>query len=351
MQEERLKILEMLQEGKISAEEAADLLRKLPERGRREKGQQYAGQDSQHTSGGGLFGWIRDHIGGGPRISLDLQSSPVGQGIAALRLSGKNDAVNIEGYRGDCIKIHCSYIAKSEDPQIRLHEENGVYELHYYDNALKALKITCRVPMVMINEIRAHSINGRVKIENVEADIIEAETGNAAVSIEDVKCNKLYSRTYNASVSVEDTNFKDADLETTNGKVSLEDVQGVSARLQTTNAKISVEDADIAEINASTSNGSVTFEGLATGGNGKEERSIKASSSNGSITVYIPMDTGLKIEATTTNANVTCETAKPLFGEVSRQHIDAKNQAYDSGDRRISLKLSTSNAGIKVKEV
>ena len=351
MKEERMKILDMLQEGKITAEEAANLMEQIPEK-------RYMQQEpsvpsippvSQVTqvpptpsvsqmpqsNDGGLFDWIKGSFlnSGVPRITLDFSSSPVGNGIAVLRMTGKNDSVSIEGYRGDNIRVHCHYIPISDvDPQITLKEENGVYELLYNPDAVKALKISCRVPMVMIDQLHAKSSNGRIKLENIKCSNLEGHTGNAAVKLEKAKAEKI--------------TFK-----TTNGKIDLEDVEAHSAQLRTINGKIDLDNADIVNIFAETTNGALKFGLVSPADTWAEERVIDGKTTNGSISLDLPRGLGVKLEASTTNSQVVCDIQDTIFGEVSRKHINGSNQRYESADKRINIKLSTTNGAIKVKEV
>jgi len=346
MKEERMKILEMLEAGKITADEAAHLMQQIPEKKSvspipsvppipsMPSGSQMQ-QSSDKGLDGGLFEWIKGNLlnPGGPKITIDIFSNPVGNGISALRMTGKNDSVSIEGYSGDCIKVHCHYIPKRDaDPQITLQEDNGVYELRYNQDVVKALKIFCQVPMVMIDRIYAKSSNGRVKVESIRCSNLEGYTNNAAVKLEKVKVETIT-------------------LETTNGKIDLEDVSAHSAKLHTINGKIELENADITNVFAKTTNGALKF-GLANYADAwSEVHVIEGKTTNGGISLDLPREIGVKLEASTTNGQIVCDMQDTIFGEVSRKHINGSNQLYESADKRINVKLNTTNGAVKIKEV
>ena len=344
MKEERMKILEMLQEGKITAEEAANLMQQIPEkRSIRQEPSTPSETQVPPTSASsqvpqsndvGLFGWIKEGLfnPGGLRITVDFFSGPVGNGIAALRMTGKNDNVSIEGYHGDSIKIHCHYIPKSDaNPQITLQEENGVYELRYDHDAVKALKISCNVPMVMIDQLHVQSSNGRIKLEDIKCSNLEGHTSNATIKLEKAKAEKVT-------------------LQTTNGKIDLEDVTSHLVKLRTINGKIDLESVDIVNIFAETTNGALKFVQISPADTWAEERVIDGKTTNGSISLELPRGVGVKLEASTTNGQVVCDMQDTIFGEVSRKHINGRNQRYESADKRINIKLSTTNGAVKVKE-
>ncbi len=81
--EERIKILQMVQEGKISAEEAAQLLEALEETARAESSP--AGKAVEPTAPGRKPRWFRvrvtDTDSGRPRVNVRLPLSMVGIGL------------------------------------------------------------------------------------------------------------------------------------------------------------------------------------------------------------------------------------------------------------------------------
>ncbi|MCL2421603.1 MAG: DUF4097 family beta strand repeat-containing protein [Defluviitaleaceae bacterium] len=307
MKEERMKVLELLQDGKISADEAASLLQQFPEK--------------EHvlptSNDGGLFSWLKDSIfsPGGTKITLDMSSQPIGgNGISSLRLVGKNGSVSVSGCQGNCIKIKCQYIPKGDaNPQIELYEENGFYELRYDNSAVKYMKISCDVPMIMIDNVYTQSSNGNLKFEDTHCTNIEGHT--------------------------------------TNGKVSLENVKAHSAKLYTINGKISLDNVEIVHILAETTNGAIKVDKSNQIGPWAEDHVIEGGTTNGSISVVLPQNIGIKLDASTTNGRISCDIEDDtIHGEISRNHINGCNQKYENTEKRIDLKLSTTNGSIKVEE-
>lgn len=304
MKDEKMKILEMLQDGKISAAEAANLMEQLSNRGNRPQ-MEYQNDD-------GIFTWIKDAIfnAGGYKSSIELTSNPVKNSIGALLLAGKNGSVNIEGYSGGHIKIHCQYTAKNPDTPITFQEGNGIHELRYDESAIKGMKISCQVPMIMIERLHATTSNGSIKLEDIHTGDIHAVTSN--------------------------------------GGIKLEDVRAASAKLDTSNGSIKIEDGDVGNIFAGTSNGSIKMEGISD--NPAEVRAIEAKTSNGGIVLELPRNIGVKLTAGTSNGKITCDLAEDIYGKISRTHIDGQNKLYQQQGSSINIELSTSNGSIKIKE-
>ena len=307
MKEERMKILEMLEANKITAEEAGNLLQQIPSR-----------ENPQMPQGSNLFTWIKDTVLNplGYKMKAGFESNPINDEIKTLILSGLNGKLTIEGHNSNRITIRCEYHTKNPDSPVSFFEENGVYELKYDRSVVRSMKISCRVPLVMIEKIQAESSNGSVKLENIRAQVIEGESSN--------------------------------------GKISLERVNATASQLSTSNGSIKIRGGDLSDISAKTSNGSVKIEGMKDSNQPKKHR-ISAETSNGSVLLELPRNLGIKLYASTSNGSVNQDLEDALQGEMSRTFIDAKNNQYeDTGNAsgsKADIKLSTSNGSVTVRNV
>jgi len=294
MKEERLKILELLEQGKISAEEASQLLSQFQDK----------------PSEGGFLDWVKSGITAinGYRYHSEFESAPAGNGIKTIRMYGKNANVSVKSYEGSTLKVKCEYSSKIENPQIALLEENGVIELSYNDHEIKFMAIKCYVPAVLVENAKIASGNGRVSIEGINCNQLEANTSNGRIKLEKVNAKTAEVVTTNGAIKLEKTNIVDADLHTTNGGISVEDLAAW-----------------------------------------QQEHKLKVRTTNGGISVEIPAGVGIKLDAKTTNGGIHCNsiqgyTSKGYVGK----SISGQNQLFDSAEQKIVLDLATTNGGIKV---
>jgi len=294
MKEERLKILEMLEQGKINADEASQLL----------------AQFNVQSNESSVLDWIKNGIAilGGYRQQVEFESNPAGNGIKVISMHGKNANVSLKAYDGLTLKVKCDYVSKIENPEIALLEENGVFELSYNDKEIKSMEIKCYVPEVLVEKAILASGNGRL-------------------SLEDINCNKLEATTTNGKIKLEKTTAKTAELVTTNGSIKLEKTAVVNAQLQTSNGSIKVEEPAPWE----------------------QEHQLKARTTNGSIVVEVPAEIGIKLDAKTTNGSIRCNSVQ---GENTKGYvgksISGQNELYDSAAQKIVLDLSTTNGSVKI---
>lgn len=144
-----------------------------------------------------------------------------------------------------------------------------------------------------------------------------------------------YSVSYNVHVPV-NTNI---DASTTNGKLYLSQVRG-SLGLRTTNGGIQGENLS-GNVSAHTTNGSLKIEIE----NVLNEKEMEFTTTNGSITVFLPTDINCKINAETTNGSIKTDFPLQIEGKHNQKTIRGK---INEGGPLIFIE--TTNGSIKILE-
>lgn len=369
MKEERLKILEMLQEGKITTEEALELLKQVPDEDERqyEDRRPIWEQRPPHTHYRPDFSWIEDlrnaveetvrsglypdeDVIGTKREKFTFNSD-IGDNIRALVFEGKNAPVKMVAYGGDRIEVEAQYKAKSGwNPYIALTEENNVYSLSYDDNALYMLGISVRVPdKAQIDSISLKTKNASILVDDMKARKIELSTKNESIKVSDTKGDSLYCETKNASIVLNDIEMREIDAHTAHSKISLDDVDAVFVRLITSNAKIDISDSDIVQLYAETSNSPLRFEDIGYR-DGERLCCIDAITTNGQITIRLPReDFKCKLKASTTHGGIFSELNDMVYQANEPNYAEAQAIGYETAENKLNLNLQTTNYGIYIK--
>jgi hypothetical protein len=148
---------------------------------------------------------------------------------------------------------------------------------------------------------------------------------------------RLDLETTNGGVSVKGTRGP-ADLESTNGGVSVADVEG-KLHLETTNGGIDATDVAGA-VEASTTNGAieVTLRDLPDGSN------LSFSTTNGGVTVSLPRDARLTIDAETTNGRISNDF------EIDSKSSSKHHLRGDINGGGGLLKVDTTNGSVEIRQ-
>lgn len=148
------------------------------------------------------------------------------------------------------------------------------------------------------------------------------------------------AKTSNGSIDVKDTQSW-VDLTTTNGSVECEAIQG-PVKIATSNAKVQVNGRDLL-LDCKTSNGSIRCTGNLVDGD------HKATTSNAHITMQLPRDTAVNVEATTSNGRIKSDFnyLKTDFGFKSSKNYVKGTIGNDKPGKTLTLKTSNSSISLK----
>ena len=373
MSEERLKILEMLNDNKITADEAAALLKQVQDSDNHSRNDRRDWNRPYYPNKPDL-GWINDlrsvieetasNLGEAVRDAINPNDSIFAPNketftailnesseIRELAFEGKNAPVKLESYGGDKIEIEAYYKAKGQwNPRFTLCEENGVYSLRYDDNALYMLSLNIRVPESShIGDVSIKNRNSTITATGITANRIDLNTKNASIKLFNIKGERLICETRNAPITLNAVNVRETDVQTTNAKIILEDVNSFRARLMTSNAKIEVKDSDIVLLYAKTSNSPLRFENMCN--NGQEPvYSIDAITTNGQISVQLPhKELFCKLRASTTAGGISNDLVDLEYQANEKNYVEAQTRGYETAYKKTNLNLQTTNSGIHIK--
>jgi len=398
MTDNNLKILQRLESGEITAEEALAMMNRQkpappmpgPSSTReesidprqidpRKSHHIHEGHDTyeDHSTGNpewldNLLGWVGetvDDIAGSIKdseVSANISdifsgsyghynhtesftSRPVLQGLTQLDIHGKNDKIEIYAYDGDCVQLHCEYDARRPDSYVQFHEEDGHIALWFDDKSMRSVKVVCRVPRVHIGYLNAVTKNARIHLADITARDINLSTKNDVILLESIRCGGLTANTRNENIKAMAIQGENILLETTNAKITVSDIHANALTLNTTNASIKTAYLDVSHLSLKTTNTRIKLEEtlLNSSEYWEGERTLEAYTTNGGIRLRMPGDIGLSIVANTTDSKVTSEV--PLYREdTHKTRLVGETMDYAVAGRKLRVQLGTTNASIKI---
>ena len=128
------------------------------------------------------------------------------------------------------------------------------------------------------------------------------------------------------------------EVETVNGRVRVEGIEG-EVRASTVNGSVDVSKTD-GEIEASTVNGSIK----ASYGKADPEGRHIFSTTNGSVTLYLPADASGRFEARTINGSISTDFPLEVQGRLKKR---LRGRLGDGGAR---YEIKTVNGSVKIRE-
>lgn len=347
MQEERMTILKMVQEGKITAQDGVELLKALGEPAKGARPQ--AGPEPPEPPAPPREEWARDR---GPRPKSILED-------VIDSIGGFNFPF---GVFGETYKFEETHEGRFEPVEgqpvvIQLNTSNGRLVLKGWDRPDYHVRVikSLRGPGEEEARRRAQEM---VRFTATPAGLVLESRisgwNNSGVAAElSLPTSHLYRldlRTANGRIEMDGLRAEDVEAQTSNGRIVCERSTGGRVRLRTSNGRI-VANCSARELNADTSNGSVTV--VPYGDFGGESR-FQLRTSNGSIRVRPDeqADSGYDIDASTSMGHVELELPDLEYSVHERQmghrRSKARTTGFDGKARRIYISARTSNGSVVV---
>lgn len=399
MKEEKIMILSMLQEGKITSEEALKLIEALEDGDskqtskdknqkqdfKEEKASKFQfnnlediGSDISNALSS-MFSGLKD-IGNSIGLKgyetltsyIDKDVSNIENPILDLKAINGNITVRPWTSPNIVIKVTCQYkngLFNKDDKFYNFEiENNKVIFSPTHTNGVN-IKLDISIPDKKYEEIILNSTNGKIDIDDLELNTLKCITSNASIDVRDINSIEIelstkngridikdsYSKkidaiTSNSGISIEEIDCSYINLLTANGKIYAKDIEATSINSSTSNSSIEVRDIKSESVDLSTSNGKITFEDFDL----KKIKNIKLITSNGSINSDLHnVEKEVYFDLETSMGNIALELPDLIYktnkqANLGLKKIIAHSVNFDEDVDNLKLIASTSNGSIKI---
>lgn len=400
MKEERRMILQMIEDGKITAEEGIALLEALEFSAKKENSKEEGAnekeayketyseqkQEEKHNHykyrddyGPSVEDWKKDLKTTAEKLRDEFvaQGKTVGTKIGDLveKVISKVKEMDFDFdfSLGNAVKVEKVFMGTPPfEGVIELCTENGKIEIEGWDRS--EYRIEAKAAIRADNEHEANQILNDLLLFLVDEQqlTLKAEPRRGTkvsfhVYLPNYLKNDLKIVTSNGAIELEEISIAAAKLVTSNGSITLEETKADHLSCETSNGKIEMKDAEIGELNAVTSNGAIRMEGSISRAKCKTsngairyslyqpaEGSIDLETSNGSIEVKLPTE-GMMFQGYICTSFGSLESLLPkteilsVSKEASNRHLRFKSVAEEG--KSFNINCRTTNGAIRLHPV
>ena len=298
-------ILTMLEEGKISSEEALKLLDAIDdipdelskeliiteeekgekkvniektmdkvEKTLKEQGKKVGdfGVDIGNKISG-LFGSMKDKgnsmnfWGNYETVNTTLEKDISHIDVPILDLKSVNGGISLEPWDKDSllIKVTCNY-------KKGLLDENSIfYDFYEEDNKMVfrptftsnvGIKLNVFVPTKKYDNITLNTSNAKIEVENITLDSLTCSTTNSNININSIDGRDIKLTTKNGKILMEKINSSIILANSTNSNILMNKINGKKLFVSTKNGKIYMDETIAEQIDGVTSNGSIEVQSI-----------------------------------------------------------------------------------------
>lgn len=361
MDEERMLILQMVAEKKISATEAAELLKALD------------GVNASSGPGPRRDDFIRDveRTAREAAHTIERNARQMAHDAAvAARREGQVGSLMERLFEkfsfdfGDESKVSFEETSEgaftAEEPRLNLRTGNGKLHLFGWDEPGYKLVLQYKVRGARDEADAKEQVRERVRVEaNGEGITLDGQDGGfrdkgIGISVElwlpRTHRYLLEGRTGNGSLRLEGLSLTDGQLTSGNGSIRIEGVSASHLKTTTGNGSINVE-ADLTEFSGQTGNGSLKVRPT-----GERAQQISVSTGNGSARIDLsglPQTAGYHLEATTgmgsINLHVNDLVLEQNIRTIGHKHMVGRSRNYEDAANRVEIKATTGMGSITIE--
>ncbi len=397
LNEEKVLILKMLEEGKINSEEARRLLEALEmssgenvKSARQEtQGRQKNFQDELSKIRDRINEWRKEIKSNYSQKDFDqmmeefgARIEKFGKGFATATFGivdrivdfvGSFIDTNMFNFFGPYPTVEKTFEARAcQGGQLSIEAVNGpvTVKKHLDDNVLiktkikapegtaeKAVEYSADEASVAVkfNKTNNTSVSHEVFIPgSVKFDKIMLTTSNGKIYVEDTLSREIECITWNAPVELMGVNSEKIGVSTKNAAVQVSYTIGQNIDVNTTNSIVVIKHIKAGSINAVTTNGRVSVENVQNPGD-LPEICLNVKTTNGGIKVnFNDVDRrGYKVRAKTSNGGINLLIPEIVYHTVNKQdsemkYVEAESVGYDQYPEKVNISAETTNGYIEV---
>ncbi|SDO20263.1 DUF4097 family beta strand repeat-containing protein [Halobacillus aidingensis] len=233
MNEERMKILQMIEKGTISAEEGAKLLEAVEEPSPKDS-------EQRDKSKYGLRNFLDDAMEKIKNADFDLSFGEYveftddtvlpKEEFHDADLSISNGSLKLHTW--DQEEVKASYQVKvyqvetEEEARARFHDEtqmeikNGLLRIASPSKKMK-MNVDLFIPNKKYEFIKSQLTNGNLDLENIKSDHFQMKTSNGAVKAKQLSGETCKIQTGNGAIQLQEGTFEECETDTINGAITL----------------------------------------------------------------------------------------------------------------------------------
>jgi DUF4097 and DUF4098 domain-containing protein YvlB len=225
--------------------------------------------------------------------------------------------------------------------------QNNADDILVYNNTGSAVSLTLNkignisvthevyLPAIKLGKIKLETTNGKIYVEDSTSEFFDAVTKNSNIDLMGVSSDYVNVNTKNARIQISYVVCNNIDINTTNSIIDVKNIKAQNVKALTTNGRIQIENVQ----NYADST----------------EANLVLKTSNGGIKVNMNdmENRAYKIKATTTNGGINLLIPELIYHNVNKQmsgasFVEAESNGYSNYSGKVNIAAETINGYIDV---
>ncbi len=246
-----------------------------------------------------------------------------------MQMMGLNGYVSLKGYNGETLTVKILYKAKKSGATIKLVNLGNRYFVDYNENDFASVCLDILFPNKLFCSITAQTNNGKLSIETATCDSMKLSNLNNEIELKKITATNLEVEGNNGTLFLTELNAQNANIENINGNVMAHNLEISKMRLMTLSGDINLTMAGYQHYN---------------------NYLWSIESSNAAIKLNLPSTDAVayNIHAHTALDSVAVRLSNLNYKTNDRHSVEAKSFHYDGAAKKVKLSVETSSAPIEI---
>lgn len=376
MNEEKMMILKMLEEGKIDSAEAIKLIDAIAsdENNSSDKSSKREHiidskkvADTLETVGSTISDTVLNLVEGIKNIDfssvisgnyetadVNLTKDISSINKAIIDLSSTNGYIRVTPVESDnlMIKVNCKYKAE------KISNIDELYNFYIKDNTIKfeptakaknntVLNLNVLLPNKKYEEIKLYSTNGDLEIDDLDTNLLKLNTTNGQIDTASMTAVETTIRSTNGNLKIENINGTKLDALTSNGRIEIVNANEKFIYAKTTNSGIKADNIRTNNFMAKTTNGRIETTNI-------DCNILELHTTNGSISsILSDINRDGKYDLSTSFGSISLDKDDLIYDikdldKSGSKKILAKDSNYDNSNNKIEINITTTHGSISL---
>lgn len=395
--EEKLLILKMLEEKKITSEEAAKLLAALEQEPKQESTESNYKRNQRSNGFADEAAKVRDRVNDWKKEfknnynqadfdnmidDFANKAEKIGKNVATTTFGIVDKVIDYVGSFVDTNSFNIFGSLQSVQKNFEVIPAEGATLEIYGVNGAVTIKKHLDPKVMIISRIRSTAPNGEgivsftddpsaiaIKVNSTAMNVsvshevfipeskfkaIKIENSNGKIYIEDSLSEEITATTKNAHIELMGVNSDIINVNTKNGRVQMNYIIGKKISINTSNAVIDIKHIKVQDISAITINGRISIEN-AQNIDADTDMTMYLKTSNGGVKVNMnDMDSRMyKIKAHASNGTINLLIPEIVYHNVNRKgvtgsFVEAESKDFETGLNKVIVTAETMNGQIEI---
>lgn len=254
-----------------------------------------------------------------------------------LDIEAVNGHIILKKHLGDKLVIRSKVRSANNTDEILLFNKEGNNISARINNKFGNLSITheVMVPALKLGKVSLVTTNGKISAEDTAATLFESRTKNGPVDLTGIGADKVTVETKNARILLSYVIGKEVEINTTNSLIDIKNIKSETIKAVTTNGRILLENAQIFE------------------GSGKTVMLLKTTNGGIKINMNDLDNKGYKVKAQTTNGGVNLLIPEMVYHNMNRRGlgsnmVEAESSDYEGYQQKVDITAETINGYVEI---